>query len=131
MLFLGPSVHCLNYWGDKGTSKGKRKEKLDSTYEPLIPDPHQNPKERDLALRFDISVSTVSKYFITWVCFLYSYLKEVDWMPDDAQVKSTLPLAFKESYSNTYTIIDASEIFVETPTDLQLQSSTWSNIITV
>ena len=48
-------------------------------------------------------------------------------MPDDAQVKSTLPLAFKESYSNTYTIIDASEIFVETPTDLQLQPSTWSN----
>ena len=30
-------------------------------------------------------------------------------------------------YSNTYIIIDAKEIFVETPTDLQLQSSTWSN----
>ena len=25
--FLGPSVHCLNYWGDKGTSKEKRKKK--------------------------------------------------------------------------------------------------------
>ena len=48
-------------------------------------------------------------------------------MPDVEQVKCTLPLAFKESYNNTYTIIDASEIFVETPTDLQLQSSTWSN----
>ena len=30
-------------------------------------------------------------------------------------------------YSNTYIIIDATEIFIETPTDLQLQSSTWSN----
>lgn len=48
-------------------------------------------------------------------------------MPDVEQVKSTLPLAFKESYSNTYTILDASEIFVQTPTDLHLQSSTWSN----
>ena len=48
-------------------------------------------------------------------------------MPDADQVKSTLPLAFKEGYSNTYTIIDASEIFVEILTDLRLQSSTWSN----
>ena len=26
--FLGPSVHSLNYWGDKKTAKGKRKKKL-------------------------------------------------------------------------------------------------------
>ena len=48
-------------------------------------------------------------------------------MPDVDQVKYTLPLASRESYSNTYTIVDASEIFVETPTDLRLPSSTWSN----
>ena len=44
-------------------------------------------------------------------------------MPDVDQVKYTLPLAFKESY----TIVDASEIFIETSTDLRLQSSTWSD----
>ena len=27
--FLGPSVHCLNYWGDKETTKAKKKKKLD------------------------------------------------------------------------------------------------------
>ena len=86
-----------------------------------------NLKERDLGQRFGISVSTVSKYFITWVCFLYHHLREVDWMPDVDQVKATLPHAFKHRYPTTYIIVDGSEIFVETPNDLQLQSSTWSN----
>ena len=38
-------------------------------------------KERDLADQFGISVGSVSKYFITRVCFLYHYLTEIDWMP--------------------------------------------------
>lgn len=86
-----------------------------------------NLREKDLAHRFDVSVSVVSKYFITWVCFLYSHLNEIEWMPVVEQVKDTIPYGFKEKYPNTYIMIDASEVFVETPTDLQLQSSTWSN----
>ena len=76
--FLGPSVHYLNYWGDKGMTKGKRKKKLDPMNQLFLTliKLRQNPKERDLALRFGISVSTVSKYFITWVCFLYSHLRD-------------------------------------------------------
>ncbi|KAL5464162.1 hypothetical protein EMCRGX_G033131 [Ephydatia muelleri] len=35
-------------------------------------------------------------------------------------------LCFKEKFPNTFAIIDGSEIFIETPTDLQMQSSTWS-----
>ena len=86
-----------------------------------------NLRERDLAQRFGIAVSVVSKYFITWVCFLYCHLQEVDWMPAVEQVTATLPHTFKERYPKTYVIVDASEIFIETPNDLQLQSSTWSN----
>ena len=48
-------------------------------------------------------------------------------MPTVSQVKATLPHAFKEKYLNTYVIIDASEFFLETPSDLRLQSSTWSD----
>ena len=36
----------------------------------------------------------------------------------------TLPHAFKDKY---HIIIDASKLFLETPSDLVLQSSTWSN----
>ena len=55
------------------------------------------------------------------------HLKEIDWCPTSEQVAGTLPNAFKEKYPTTYIIIDASELFIETPSDLMLQSSTWSN----
>lgn len=60
----------------------------------------------------------------TWVCFLYQQLKE---MPDVYQVLGTLPTGFHEKYKTTYAIIDATEVFLETPSDLHLQSSTWSS----
>ena len=48
-------------------------------------------------------------------------------MPSVKQVEGTLPSAFREKYPTTYCIIDGSEIFMETPSDLHMQSSTWSN----
>ena len=41
-------------------------------------------------------------------------------------IKGTLLAGFKEKYSTTYAFIDASEIVMETLSDLFLQSSTWS-----
>ena len=41
----------------------------------------------------------------------------------DEQVKATLPSVFKEKFATTYAIIDGSEIFIETPSDLLMQSS--------
>lgn len=86
-----------------------------------------NPRMLDLARRFGVSKSLVSRYFITWVCFVYQHLKEIDWTPTAEQVAATLPCAFQEKYPTTYSIIDGSEIFLETPSDFFVQSSTWSN----
>ena len=47
-------------------------------------------------------------------------------MPSVEQVAGTLPCAFKEKFPTTFAIIDGSEYFIETPTDLHMQSSTWS-----
>ena len=80
----------------------------------------------DLAYRFGISTSVASRYITTWVCFLYHQLKERDWMPAVEQVKRTLPIAFRQKFPSTYAIIDGSEVFIETPSDLHMQSSTWS-----
>ena len=85
-----------------------------------------NLKVNDLASRFKISASVVSCYITTWVCFLYHHLKEIDWILTVEQVTGTLPHAFRRQYPNTYAIIDGSEVFIETPSDLNLQSSTWS-----
>lgn len=86
-----------------------------------------NFKTLDLSFRFGVSKSAVSRYVTTWICFLYNHLKEIDWMPSVQQVSGTLPSAFHDKYPSTYAIIDGSEIFLEIPSDLHMQSSTWSN----
>ena len=47
-------------------------------------------------------------------------------MPSVNQVRGTLPTVFREKFPTTYAIIDGSEVFIETPSDLAMQSSTWS-----
>jgi len=54
-------------------------------------------------------------------------LSEIDWWPSQESVFSTSPVPFKEKYPLVFAIIDATEVFIETPSDLFLQSSTWSN----
>ena len=129
--FLGPAVNELSYWGGRKEKAHKRHRMsklnpLNQLFLTLIK-LRLNLLVRDLAYRFDISKSLVSKYIITWICFLYHHLQEIEWMPSVEQVKGTIPQSFKDKYPSTYAIIDASEIFIETPTDLHVQSSTWSN----
>ena len=120
----------LNYWGSKKktSKKRRRKCKLDPQNQQFLTlvKLKLNLKFQDLAFRFGISTAAVSRYFTTWIYFLYHHLKEVDWVPSVEQVSGTLPHSFREKYPSTYAIIDGSEVFIETPSDLHLQSSTWS-----
>lgn len=84
-------------------------------------------REEDLAYRFGVSVSTVSRLVTTWICFLHDYLAKLKWWPRKEVVLQHLPTAFREKYPTTICIVDASELYIETPTDLHLQSSTWSS----
>ena len=127
--FLGPSVDRLQTWGTKSKTGAKRRTKLDPFNQLFmtLTKLKLDLNVRDIAVRFQISTSTVSRYFITWICFLYHELKEIEWFPTKDQVAGTLPSAFREHYATTIAIIDASEIFVETPSDLVLQSTAWSS----
>ena len=127
--FLGPAVNNLQYWGTKPKTRVRRQMKLNPLNQLFMTlvKLRLDLNTRDLAVRFQISKSTISRYFITWVCFLYHKLKEIPWFPSKEQVAGTLPYAFRERYPTTIAIINASEIFVETPSDLMLQSTAWSN----
>lgn len=128
--FLGPAVDKLRYWGSKPGNRQRHKSTKLSPLNQLfllLIKLKLNLLETDLAYRFSISTSLVSQYIITWVCFVYQHLQEVDWMPSVQQVAGTLPHAFREKYPTTFAIIDGSELFIETPSDLHLQSSTWSS----
>ena len=127
--FLGPVVNHLNYWGSKERiCKRQRKRKLDPKNQLFftLVKLKLNLRFKDLGFRFGLSMSQVSRYITTCICFLYHHLKEIDWVPTVEQVKGTLPSTFRDKFPTTYAIIDGSEIFIETPSDLQMQSSTCS-----
>ena len=127
--FLGPVVYKLNYWGCKeGSRLRKCCRKLDPENQLFVTlvKLRLNLKTTDLGFCFGLSTSQVSRYVTTWLCFQYHHVKELDWMPLTEQVTGTLPCAFREKFPTTFAIIDGTEIFIETPTDLHMQSSTWS-----
>ena len=53
-------------------------------------------------------------------------IKEINWSPTSTQVFAMQLTAFKK-YAISYCIIDASDVFIETPSDFFMQSCTWSN----
>ena len=96
--FLGPVVNELRYRGEKG-GQGLRHhvhmlDPVNQLFLTLVK-LKLNLKLKDLAFRFGISPSVVSRYINTWICFLYHHLKEIDWTPSVNQVISTLPHSFK------------------------------------
>ena len=118
--FLGPVVHDVNYWGSKeGQCQRQHIRKLDPMNQLflMLVKLKLNLKVEDLAFRFKISASLVSRYITTWINYLYHHLCEID---------GTLAHSFRQLYPNTYAITDGSEVFLERPSDLNLQSSTWS-----
>lgn len=125
--FLGPVVNKLNYWGARERRRQRqRSRKLDvfNQFFLTLVKLRLDLKLTDLAFRFGVSKSVVSRYLTTWISFLYHHLKEIEWMPSVQQVSGTQPHGFRSHYPNTFAIIDASEVFVETPSDLFMQSST-------
>ena len=126
---LGPAVDHLNFWGSKdGARKRCKLRKIDGKNQLFLVllKLKLNLKHKDLAFRFCVSVTHISRCITTWICFLYKELKEIDWIPSVDQVFGTQPIEFREKFPSTYAIIDGSEVFIETPSDLHLQSSTWS-----
>jgi len=88
-----------------------------------------NLKLKDLSVRFGVSMPQASRYFATWICFLYHHFNEINWLPSVQQVWATLLSGYKEKYPTTFAIIDSSEVFIEAPSDLQMQSSTLSQCL--
>lgn len=83
--------------------------------------------EQDLAHRFQIHISTVSRKLATWCNYLYFMLgSQVIW-PSREEVNTNMPECFCRLYPKTRVIIDCTEIFVQTPSSLLLQSQLYSS----
>ncbi|KAJ4942588.1 hypothetical protein JOQ06_012442 [Pogonophryne albipinna] len=78
-------------------------------------------KERDLANRFNVHQSTVSRIIATWTSFLTNVLgSQCIWLTP-AEVQAHLPEAFKD-FPDTQVILDCTELRCQTPSSLLLQT---------
>ena len=84
--------------------------------------------ETDLAERFKVSASTVSDIIKTWIVFMKMELQElcIRW-PRKEQICFYMPPVFKELYPDLVSIIDCTEIRMETPSSLDKQSMCYSS----
>ena len=86
-----------------------------------------NCDEQDLAYRFGVSRSTVSRLFNRWIVIMAQWLSLLIYWPSSDEVTKSMPQTFKKVYGRCICILDCTEIFIERPTDLVAQSQTWSN----
>ncbi len=83
-------------------------------------------KQKDLAHRFHVYQTTVSRIITTWANFLYFLLGSVQiWLPKE-RVRAYLPEEF-ENFRDTQVILDCTELRCQTPSSLLLQSEVFSN----
>ena len=131
--FLGTSVHHLKYWGSKPKASLFENRGTSRALTPLnefflvLCRLRCGLMERDLAFRFQISQSTVSRIVITWINFIYYKFKDISLWPSKQQVNHFMPQLFKEFYPTTRCIIDATELFIQTPSNPQAQQLTFSS----
>ena len=130
--FLGKASSKLNYWGttnaERKSAKGRKRllSPLDEFFLVLVR-LRLGLFEQDLAYRFAVSQSTVSRIINTWINFIYLQFKQIPlWIPRDLTFLN-MPKCFKERYPQTRVIIDATEIFVEQPALPELQQLTFSS----
>nr|XP_050032323.1 uncharacterized protein LOC126528488 [Dermacentor andersoni] len=82
----------------------------------------------DLAFRFGISVTSVSRIFHSWLDVLAENFKNLLIWPYRRTLQSRCPEAFRDAaFKNVRGIIDCTEIFIERPTSMTARSQTYSN----
>ena len=82
---------------------------------------------QDIAHRFNISASSVSRIFKTWIPFLHQHLRALPIWPSRKFIDDNMPSCFKQVYPKTRAIIDCTEFFIEMPSSCRSQSITFSN----
>ena len=86
-----------------------------------------NLGDQDLAYRFGVNQSTVSRYFHKWLDVMYTKLSCLVFWPERGELLKTMPSEFRKHFKKCVIIIDCFEVFMERPTSLKPRAQTWSN----
>ena len=83
---------------------------------------------QDLAYRFMVSLSTVSRIFSSWMPVMDTRLSSLVSWPEREQLWKTMPMCFQHAFGKKVTIIiDCFEVFIERPTNLLARAQTFSS----
>ena len=63
---------------------------------------------------------------ISWINYIYFSLGAVPIWPTEDQIHQSMPDSFKNTYPNTRCILDCTELFCQSPSSLEAQSSLYS-----
>jgi len=85
-----------------------------------------NKPDVELSFMFNVSTSTVSTLFNTWVNFMYYQFKEINIWPSRKIVDDHMPTGFKAMFPTTRVILDATEVPIIKPSNVVAQSATFS-----
>jgi len=88
---------------------------------------HAGLLEQDLADRFNMSVSTVSRICLAWINLLYVVLGSINIWPSPESIDKQMPAGIKVIFPNVCVIIDCTEIFTQKPSSLLANSQFYSN----
>ena len=83
--------------------------------------------EQDVAYRFQLHQSNVSRIFHKWIVAMKTRLNFLIVWPERDQLRKTLPACFIETFKSCVVIIDCFEVFIEKPSDLTARAVTFSN----
>ena len=83
--------------------------------------------EQDLAYRFGINQSTVSRCISKWVDIMFTKLSFLIQWPERDQLLKTMPADFREHFRKCALIIDSFKVFMQRPTSLKARVQTFSN----
>lgn len=83
--------------------------------------------DEDLAYRFGVHVSSVSRNFHRVLDVLFVYTSSLIKWPDRETLRQTMQSSFRKFFKRCVIIIDCSEVFIEQPSDLLARAQVWSN----
>ena len=86
-----------------------------------------NSQNKDLAFRFGVSETTVSRLLLKWLVAMDVRLRKLIIWPDRKSLQKTMPYCFRASFGRKVAvIIDCFEVFCEKATNLEAKNGTWS-----
>jgi len=81
-----------------------------------------------LGFMFNVAQSTASRIFLNTLDILYVMVQPLIVRPGRDELKKTMPMEFRRYLeSKVVVIIDCYEVYIETPSNLEARSLTWSS----